>query len=44
MHLEHTDMDMHLDDPVASSKKKNRWFYMKEFVRRVDGILQALQA
>ena len=40
---EFTDMPMNLVDRVAASKK-NRWFYMKEFAERVDGILEALQA
>src|ERR1700674_914577 len=37
------DIDMDLDNHVTPPKK-NRWFYMKEFVERVVGILQALQA
>jgi hypothetical protein len=37
------DIDMDLDNHVTPPKK-NRWFYMKEFVERVGGILQALQA
>ena len=32
------DFDPHITPP------RNRWFYMKEFVARVDGILQAMQA
>src|SRR6266508_4611198 len=32
------DFDLHITPP------RNRWFYMKEFVARVDGILQAMQA
>src|ERR1700682_6514625 len=31
-------------DPLPNrSRKKDRWFYMKEFVSRADGILQAMQ-
>jgi hypothetical protein len=37
------DMDMNVDEPVTPPKK-NRWFYMKEFVERVGGILQSMQA
>ncbi len=37
------DVEMNLDESVTPPKK-NRWFYMKEFVARVGGILQAMQA
>jgi hypothetical protein len=37
------EMEMDLDNP-ATPPKKNRWFYMKEFVERVGRILQAVQA
>ena len=37
------DIDMNHDEYVTPPKK-NRWFYMKEFVARVGGILQAIQA
>jgi len=40
---EPTDLDMNQNDYVPPPKK-NRWFYMKEFVARVGGILQAVQA
>jgi hypothetical protein len=37
------DVDMDLNNHVTPPKR-NQWFYMKEFVERVGGILQALQA
>jgi hypothetical protein len=37
------DIDMNHEEYV-SPPKKNRWFYMKEFVARVGGILHAIQA
>jgi hypothetical protein len=38
-----TDVDMNHNEYVPP-QKKNRWFYMKEFVARVGGILEAIQA
>ena len=40
---EPSDSNMNQNDYVPPPKK-NRWFYMKEFVARVGGILQAIQA
>jgi hypothetical protein len=37
------DIEMNFEEPVTAPKK-NRYFYMKAFVERVDGILQAIQA
>ena len=37
-------VDMEFDGPDYEAPPKDRWFYMKEFVDRVDGILQAMQA
>ena len=37
------DIAMNMDEPVTPPRQ-NRWFYMKEFVGRVDGILHAIQA
>ena len=34
----------HLEPISHDGQSKGRWFYMKEFVSRVDGILQAMQA
>ena len=47
------DVEMHQDPPdfnpsnpssCSSDNIKRRWFYMKEFVSRVDGILDSMQA
>ena len=40
----HVDMDADTDPPPSRPQTKDRWFYMKEFVARADGILQAMQA
>ena len=36
------DIEMDFEDHV--NPPKNRWFYMKEFVARAGGIIQAMQA
>ena len=33
-----------LEHTTHAGQSKGRWFYMKEFVSRVDSILQAMQA
>jgi hypothetical protein len=38
-----SDIDMNHEEYLPP-QRKNRWFYMKEFVARVGGILQAIQA
>jgi hypothetical protein len=38
-----TDVDMNHNEYVPP-QRKNRWFYMKEFVARVGGVLEAIQA
>ena len=40
----HVDMDADTDPPPSRPQTKDCWFYMKEFVARADGILQAMQA
>ena len=38
------DMEMNADEETVPPSKKNKWFYMKEFVGRASSILQAMQA
>lgn len=53
-YLPEADVEMNQDPPdfnsgnppkcTSSDKTKRQWFYMKEFVSRVDGILDSMQA